>query len=85
MEKRVRTFWVVRQRFRAAANIATVVGGVIGVAIVAAAWPPGSEAWLQRTFLLPALLTVLLGALVPRLLVNAAWRLVHRHNREEWG
>lgn len=85
MEKRVRTFWVVRQRFCAAANIATVVGAVVGVAVVAAVWPQGPEAWLQRTFLLPALLTVLLGAMVPRLLVNAAWRLVQRRNREEWG
>jgi len=83
-ERRVRTKWIMRERYRRIANIATLVGLVAGVAILALIWPHETGAWLERKFLLIASFIVLLAALGPRLLVKTLWRMIHWRNFEEW-
>lgn len=85
MERRVRTYWVVRERYRVAANAATVLGALAGVAAVA--WlslreptPPLDAEWAVATAVLVAL-----AALVPRLVVRGLWRLRRERLRERLG
>lgn len=85
MDRRVRTFWVMRQRYRRAALLATIAGAATGGAVIFAIWPAAPGAWLQRDFLATAAAVLLLGALVPRLLVKTWWRMLRRRNYEEWG
>jgi pilus assembly protein TadC len=74
-----------RQRYRRAADLATLVGAIAGLGVVAARWPALPGAFLQREFLMFAIASILLGALVPRLLVKLWWRMLRRRNHEEWG
>jgi hypothetical protein len=83
-ERRVRTKWIMRERYRRIANIVALVGLAAGVAILALIWPHEAGAWLERKFLLTASLIVLLTAMGPPLLVKALWRMVHWRNFEEW-
>ena len=41
MERRLRTFYLKRRRYRIAANVVTVVGAAAGVIVTAAMWPAG--------------------------------------------
>jgi len=81
--RRLRTRWLLRERYRRAADVATVAGGLAGATVVAlTAWDhPGGAAPIAA----PGLLTLVLvwvggGMLVPRLLVRLVWRL-HRRRR----
>ena len=85
MERRVRTFWVMRRRYRRAALLVTVLGAATGLVVVFAIWPSAPGAWQQRGFLAAASALVVLGALLPRLLVTSWWRMLRRRNYEEWG
>lgn len=84
-ERRVRTKWVLRQRYARAADVATMVGAVVGIAVVAAIWPSDPGAWMGRRFVIGAFLIVLALTLGPRLLIKAAWRMMHWRHYEEWG
>lgn len=83
-DRRIRTKWVMRQRYQRAANIATAVGLVAGVAIVAFIWPHEVGAWRDRRFLLTATLILLLATLGPCLLVKYLWRTIRWRKFEEW-
>jgi hypothetical protein len=85
MERRVRTAWLVRQRFRRAANLATLAGILLALLLVAAARPATPEGWVQFGFVTGALGVLLVGAVAPRLAVQAVWRVVRWRNHEEWG
>lgn len=85
MGRRVRTYWLVRERYRRAANIATVVGAATGLALVVAPAvrePPDS---LDARTLLAVCLIVLVAALVPRLIVRGLWRVQRARLRERLG
>lgn len=83
-DRRVRTKWIMRRRYKRLSDIATAAGLVAGLAIVALIWPQAAGAWLDRKFLLTSSLVVLLTTLGPRLLVKAAWYVVLWRNYEEW-
>ena len=83
-DRRVRTKWIMRRRYRRLSDIATAVGLFAGLTTVALIWPPATGAWLDRKFLLMSSLVVLLTTLGPRLLVKAAWYVVLWRNHEEW-
>lgn len=85
MSRQVRTFWVMRQRYRRSANMVTVLGALAGLATLAAIWPTVPVVWLQRDFVAGAIALVVLAALVPRLLVKMYWRMLRRRNYEHWG
>jgi threonine/homoserine/homoserine lactone efflux protein len=84
MERRPRTFWVMRERYRRAAGVVTVAGIVAGLAIVAYLAPRGGGLLLQRAFIVQAALIVAASALLPWLLVRLMWRIERRRRREEW-
>ena len=81
----MRTLWLVRQRFRRVAGLATFAGAIAGCGVVAALWPAAPGAWSQRGFLTVAAAMIVLGALVPRLLVKTCWPMIRRGKHEEWG
>lgn len=83
-DRRVRTKWIMRRRYRRLSDIATGVGLFVGLTIVALIWPHASGAWLDRKFLLMSSFVVLLTTIGPRLLVKAAWYVVLWRNYEEW-
>ncbi len=85
MDRRVRPAWLVRQRFRLFANLATGAGLVCAVAVIAAARPATPAGWLQFGFATGAAGVLLVGAMAPRLAVRAVWRVVRWRNHEEWG
>ncbi len=85
MSRQVRTFWVMRQRYRRSANMVTVLGALAGLSVVAVIWPTLPGAWQQRDFVVGSIALVALAALVPRLLVKMFWRMLRRRNYEHWG
>ena len=85
MERRLRTFYLKRRRYRIAANVVTVVGAAAGIIVTAAMWPTGPEGWLERHFLTAVIAAALILALVSRLIANVLWRLQLRRHYEEWG
>jgi hypothetical protein len=85
MERRIRTAWLMRRRFHLAANLATVVGALLGLIVVGIAMRAADTTWQSPHFLAGAAGTVLLGAALPRVAVLAAWRVVRSRNQEDWG
>ena len=51
MDRRVRTAWLVRQRFRVAANLAMGLGLLLALSLIAAARPSTPSGWLEPGFL----------------------------------
>lgn len=85
MERRVRTAWVMRRRFHLAAKVATAVGALLAIIVVAIAVRSVDTTWQSPRFLAGAVGTVLLGAGLPRVAVLAAWRVVRSRHQEDWG
>jgi hypothetical protein len=85
MDRRIRTAWLVRQRFRFAANLASGLGLFLALGLIVAARPPSLEGWLQLGFVSGAIGVLLVGAVAPRLAVQVVWRLIRWRNQEEWG
>ena len=85
MDRRVRTAWLVRQRFRFAANVASGVGVMLAMVLIVAARPATLGGWLQRGFVSGAMGVLLVGAVAPRFAVQAVWRLIRWRNQEDWG
>jgi hypothetical protein len=50
MERRLRTFYLKRRRYRVVANVVTGAGAAAGFIVTVAIWPTGPEAWLDRRF-----------------------------------
>ena len=85
MDRRVRTAWLVRQRFRFAANLASAVGLLLALILIVVARPPALAGWFQLGFVSGALGVLLVGAVAPWLAIQAVWRLIRWRNHEEWG
>jgi hypothetical protein len=85
MDRRIRTAWLVRQRFRFAANVASSVGLMLALVLIVAARPATLGGWLQLGFASGAMGVLLVGAVAPRLAVQAVWRLIRWRNQEDWG
>jgi len=73
-----------RQRYRHAANAVTGIGAAVGLVLVLVLWPEPLENWLDRHFLLSALMGMVAFALGSRLIALAVWRLQRRRNLELW-
>ncbi len=85
VERRVRTWWVVRERYRRVAWAASVLGGLLGlVPILATLRADGPGALLEPRFVAISVAMVVGGALVPAWAVNAVWRWRRRRNALEW-
>ena len=85
MERRIRTSWLVRRRFRQAANAASIIGVVLAMIPIIVAVNRTTEAWRDPGFLTSAMGIAAFGAIAPRLAVHAVWRLIRWRNHEEWG
>ena len=55
MDRRVRTAWLVRRRFRVAANLAMGSGLLLALSLIAAARPSTPSGWLEPGFLTGAM------------------------------
>lgn len=75
MNRRVRTYWLVRSRYRLAGNLATAAGASLGLALVAVSRHAAPAAALDPRTVAYALAVVAGAALLPRLLVRGLWRL----------
>lgn len=86
MERRVRTYFVVRQRFRRIAMIASIAGLLVAlIPILVSLLDLGTAAALQsRSFVVYSILLLLVGGVVPRWVVFTCWNQVKRRRREEW-
>ena len=85
MERRIRTSWLVRRRFRQPANAASIIGVVLAMVPIIVAVSRSTVAWRDPGFLTGALGIAVIGAVAPRLAVHAVWRLIRWRNHEEWG
>jgi hypothetical protein len=85
MERRIRTSWLVRRRFRQAANAASIIGVVLAMIPIIVAVNRTTVAWRDPGFLTGAMGIVVIGAVAPRLAIHAVWRLIRWRNHEEWG
>ncbi len=84
-ERRVRTWWVMRERYRRAAWAASVLGGLLAlVPVLATLRADGLDALLEPRFLAISVAMVVAGALVPGWAVNAVWRWRKKRNAVEW-
>lgn len=85
-EKRVRTAWRLRRRFRLAQRAAALTGMALGLGIVraAAASLPDPSVGLGRGFLASSALLVLSLAALPWLVVGSLWQRVRRRHGHEW-
>ena len=77
--------WLVRRRFRVATNLAMGSGLLLALSLIAAARPSMPSGWLEPGFLTGAIGVLMVGAVAPRLAVQAVWRLIRWRNNEEWG
>jgi len=85
MERRIRTSWLVRRRFRQAANAASIIGLALATVPIIVAVNQTGVAWQDPGFLTGAMGIAVIGAVAPRLAVHAVWRLIRWRNHEEWG
>lgn len=85
-EKRVRTVWRSRQRYKFRQRAAVSIGLVLALGIVGAMFARLGDpaAALQIGFLCRAALVVTVLTAGPWLAVRAWWRQVLRHNRYDW-
>ena len=85
MERRIRTSWLVRRRFRQAANAASIMGVALAMVLIMVAVNQSAVAWRDPGFLAGALGIAIIGAIAPRLAIHAVWRLIRWRNHQEWG
>ncbi len=82
MGRRLRSYWLIRQRYRHAANLAALLGGASGLFLVMAPTAQGTfaspDAW-------SVVVVVLMAALLPRLFVLWLWRTQRWRLRERLG
>ena len=86
MEKRrVRTWYVVRQRYRRAAWIASILGTLLAlVPVLQTAWSDDPSALSSPGFLAGSAVLVVIGFVLPRLVVMALWRRTRNRHASEW-
>jgi hypothetical protein len=85
-DKRLRTYFVVRQRYKRARRVAA--GGGILVAALAIAMtltrPEGTGSALDTRFYLDAAVLLLAAAVVPWLIVEGLWQWTRRRHFWDW-
>lgn len=75
MERQVRSWWTVRERYRRAAQVASLLGGAAALGLVLLSLKDaGAGALGSPRFLIGSALLLAAGVLAPRWIVNAAWR-----------
>jgi pilus assembly protein TadC len=85
VERRVRTWWVVRERYRRVAWAASALGGFAALLLVLLALrDDGPGALASPGFLGMSLLFLAAGVVVPRWIVNALWRRQKKRNALDW-
>ena len=85
MDRRIRTSWLVRRRFRQAANAASIIGVALAMVLIMVAMNQSGVAWRNPGFLTGAMGILVVGAIAPRLAVHTVWRLIRWRNHEDWG
>ncbi len=84
-ERRVRTWYVVRQRYRRAAWIASAVGVLLALVPVAqTARSDDPSALSSPGFLAGSAILVVIGFVLPWLIVMALWRRTRNRHVSEW-
>ncbi len=78
-QRRVRTHWMLRERYRRAALFAAVLGGALALALLVG--ESGAAALSSPSFLIASLVVVIVSALVPRQLVLSVGRWQWRRAR----
>ncbi len=85
MDRRVRTFWVVRQRYHRAAWIATGIGGVVGLFLVALIVRLDlADGKLSAGGVVACIIVLAAFILVPRIVVLLMWRVARQRHYWEW-
>ncbi len=85
MDRRVRTFWVVRQRYQRAAWIASGIGGVVGLFLVALILRLDlADGKLSGGGVVACIILLVAFTLVPRIVVRLMWRAARRQHYWEW-
>jgi hypothetical protein len=84
-ERRVRTWYAVRRRYRRAAWIAAAIGVLLAlVPVVQTARSDDPSALHTPAFLGGSAVLVVIGAVVPWLIVMALWRRTRNRHASEW-
>jgi len=84
-ERRVRTWWTVRERYRRVGWAVSALCGVAALLAVVAALRDGGVAALgSPRFILISILLVAAAVLGPRWIVNALWRRQKARNQLDW-
>lgn len=84
-ERRVRTSYVMRRRYRRAAWIAALLGALLAlVPVIETARSDDPSALYTPGFLAGSAALVLIGAAVPWLIVTALWRRTRNRHASEW-
>ena len=84
MERHLDGWYRTRQRIRRAGHLASGAGIVLALLVIGAARPSAAEGWLELGFVTGSLGVLAVGAVVPRLLVQALWRLARWHSGAQW-
>ena len=74
MERRVRSYWIIRKRYRLIANLATLAGAVVGIVLIAFLLDLDPTALRDPSSLLRVMILVAILAMLPRLVVMLVWR-----------
>lgn len=85
MDRRVRTFWVVRQRYKRAAWIASGIGTVVGLLLaVLVIRLDLADGKLSSGGIAACIILLAAFIIVPRLVVSMMWRSARRRHYWEW-
>jgi high-affinity Fe2+/Pb2+ permease len=87
MERRVRTFWTMRERYRTAGRIAAACGAAAGLAVaLILGWRIHALGQaLDRHFVALAAMLLLAGGLLPYGVVRLLWRRYRNRHLEDIG
>lgn len=87
MERRVRTFWLMRERYRVASRVAAALGGVAALGLVGATgWRDYSAGVpISREFAVQSALLMAAGILIPYVATRLLWRRYRRLHYEDLG
>ncbi len=86
MDRRVRTFWVVRQRYQRAGWIASLVGAIVGLILVTLVvrLDLADGQGLSGGGLLACAILLAAFAVLPRVVVRLMWRSTRQRHFWDW-